>query len=437
MNSSDSSEKFREFIRNKTVLVADVSPRALDFISALLNSMGVDENHLVLAPDYGSAQTEIEKRKPEIVLCDYDLDKKCGLALIETQRKLVSSPGNSLFVLVTGNTSQLAVARAAEEDVDAYVLKPFTGGVLRDTILKAAHSKSDPNEYNQALDKGKNLLTDGKLDEAEKTFEHAKTLNNAPALACYYLGQVYFARKDLPKAQEKYLTGLKYNRIHHKCMMGLYEALMEQKLYADAYAVIKRVSHYFPAHVGRLTAMLKLTILTGNYDDVERCYQTFKSLDQKTDELVRYVCAALVVCGKYYLQKNFKSRSIDLFNRALKTSVGNTKILREIIVALLEFQLEKDAEEFIRAFPEKARQSVDYLALSYLIADKKSAASTIINRGQQLLSDGHHDPLIYQIMIRRTIETLEIDAAQSLIKSATQKWPHMKEKFEKLLTAKP
>ena len=186
---------------------------------------------------------------------------------------------DSLFVLVTGNTSQTAVARAAEEDVDAYIIKPFTAGVFRASLIRAAVLKTDPPEYLKIIERGKTQLQDGHLDDALKTFDHCKTLDSSPTLACFYAGQSHELKQAADTAKGNYLKGLEYNKIHYKCLVGLYENLMTRKLHVDAYSVIKKLSQYFPANPQRMTAVLRLAIVTSSYEDVERYYRIFTTID--------------------------------------------------------------------------------------------------------------------------------------------------------------
>lgn len=275
-------DQFKAFVRDKLILVADTSQWSLDYVSKLLHSMGVQYENLILVSDFGLAEKEIIKRKPHVIISDYDLNKKCGLDLIQIQNKYVEPTKINIFILVTGNTSQVTVARAAEEEVDAYILKPFSSSALRNTILHAAETKTEPGKYLRMIDEGKTHLTEGRVDQAIVTLEGAKALDRTPALACYYLGQAEMARKEFVKAETRYMEGLQVNKIHYKCMIGLYESLMEQKKYADAYTVVKRLSRYFPANPQRLTMVLKLAVLTQSYEDVERYYQLFTKLDQET-----------------------------------------------------------------------------------------------------------------------------------------------------------
>ena len=424
---------FEKYIADKKILIADVSASSRAGLAKTMINLGAKATLITLAQSYAEAEQEMARIKPHVVLCDYNLGPRCGLDLLQEQRKQNPDSKNSLFVLVTGNTSQSAVAQAAEEDIDMFILKPYTIEVLRNSIIRGAISKIYPSDYVKTIEEGKKLLFAGKADESMVIFERAMKLDPKPSLACFYHGQASLMKQALEPAQKKYSEGLEFNKIHYKCLVGLFELLMTKKLYNEAYDTVKRIARYFPANPQRLNTVLRLAIMTKNYEDIERYYQAFIAMDERNEDLVRYVCAALVVCGKFYLQKNLASRALELFQKAGTTASGRVNILREIIMALLSFDLAKEAPEFLRRFPPDAQSGPDFLALEYAVLDKSAPAGVVIERGRQLVAKGVHDSLIYKVLIRRSRETGFQDSAESLTHDALAKWPDQKDEILKAL----
>jgi len=429
---------FRAYVKDRRIVIADASSVSRANLAQTLVNLGAKSANLALSSSYADAEAEIARTKPQIVVCDYDLGNQRGLDLLQRQRTCNEGSKDTLFVLVTGNSSQTAVARAAEEDVDTYILKPFTAAVLRASLIRAALAKSIPNEYARTIDEGKKLLAANQFDDALKAFERAISLDQAPALACFYFGQTQLMKQATEVAEDSYNKGLTYNRIHYKCMVGLFDLFMSQKRHIDAYETVKRISQYFPANPARLNSVLKLAIMTQSYDDVEKYYQMFTKLDERNDEIIKHVCAALVVCGKYYLQKNFKSRAIELFNKAAVTAGGRVKILQEIIFALVEHKLGKDAQVFIQRFPPETHETSTYLALELLIADQLvENVGVVLQKARALVSQGIHDPIISEILIRRSVEAGFQDTAENEARAAAQRYPDQKNFFERLPRSKP
>ncbi len=428
-------EILRKWLPDRQIVIADLSSVSRTYVARMLIQLGANVANVLTTPNFDEAERAIEERKAHIVICDYKLGNKCGLDLIQRQKKADPKSKERIFILLTGDSSQTAVARAAEEDCDSYILKPFTSDVLRLAIMKAILMKVSPPAYWKKIESGREAIAQGNLDEAERIFRDAVKDDPRPATALSYLGHIDTLRKSFGDAEGKFQRGLYFNKIHYKCMVGLFDTMMEQKRHADAYGVVKRISQYFPANPQRLTQVLKLAIMTKSYDDVEAYYHAFKSIDERNDEMVRYVCAALVVCGKYYLQRGIKSRAVDLFQGAA-TSGGNTpRILREIIQTLHEFNLGKSASEFLKKFPPEHQSERDYLACALMVADTTLTAEAVIVQGRRLVTQGVEDPMVYKILIRRSAEEGLTRAAEDLAHHAIKKWPDEKEYFQKLAQA--
>jgi CheY-like chemotaxis protein len=431
------TDLFRKYIANQKVLIADTSAVTLASLSNTLVSLGANKNSVIATSNFNDAQHELTKNQPKIVICDYDLGNHCGLELVQKQRHQHPESKDTLFILVTGNTSQTAVARAAEEDVDTYILKPYTTNIIRDSIIKLALSKSNPSEYKKKIEEGKAQLNAGKADEALASFEEATKLDSAPSLAFFYLGQANLVKQALDVAEGNYGKGLSYNKIHYKCLVGLYEIYMAQKRYNEAYDVVKKLSQYFPANPARLTAVLKLAILTKNPDDIEKYYQVFTRIDDRNEEVIKHVCAALVVAGKYYLAKTFKSRAMELFNKAAATAAGRPRILSEMVKALIDAELPKEAREILKQFPPDSHASGLYQSLELWIAHQLNSMSSeaILDRGRSLIAKNLHDPLLYKLMIRLSIEAGLKPAAEQLAGDAAKHWPDQQQEFRRILDA--
>lgn len=429
------AQLFEKFITDKKILVADANGASRASIANILTQMGAKSPQVTLIDNFVDAEKAIETIQPNVLIADYDLKKYCGLDLLQKQRSCNPKSKESLFVLVTGNTSQGAVARAAEEDVDTFVIKPFTSGVFKASIAKAALLKFDPPEYVKVIERGKLELANGQIDEAYKTFEYAKTLDRAPALSCYYLGQIEDIKKSADTAQKNYATGLQHNKIHYKCLVGLYENLMSRKLHKEAYEVIKKISQYFPANPQRLTAVLRLAVVTQSYEDVERYYRVFSNLEERNEEMIKYVCASLVVCGKHYLNQGHGIRAHELFQKAANTASGRTRILREIISALIEVGNAKQADEFLKRFPASTHATPDYQAMHLLVMEHTSPRGLVLEKGREMLEKDIHDPVIYRILIKLSAEAGNPAAADSFLQAGLKKFPDSKAMLEKVLPA--
>jgi CheY-like chemotaxis protein len=429
MAVSKESELFQKFIATRKILIADESSSARSGVFAIFSKLGVKPFQISLASSLPDAEAEIIKSKPDIVIAEFNFGKHCGLDLLQRQRANNPDVKKSIFLLLTSNSSQSAVARAAEEDCDAFILKPFTPEVFRNTLIRAALLKANPPEYFTCIEAGKAKIALKDFEGAEVEFKKAEKMDPQPALACYYLGQLKLLKKIMDGAQDFYEQGLGYNKIHYKCLVGLYELLMEMKMYKEAYDVVKKVSQYFPANPKRLAEVLRLAIINQSYDDVEKYYSIFCNIDERNDMLVNYICAALVVCGKYYIRSGNRARALELFQKTVATGAGRTKFLREIIQTLVESKLATEADQILKRYPPELQKDSEYLLLNFQVQNLTLAPQLVLSRGRELMAQGIESERFYEIMLERSLEVKNERMMETVLAGCVKKYPIIHAKF--------
>jgi len=386
---------------------------------------------MALVGSIQEAREELKKTKPKIILADFMIGKESSLDLIQLQRKLHEQEKikDSIFVLVTSNASQSAVAQAAEEDVDTFIIKPFSLNTMKDALEAAVKIKLQPSLYLRLIDEGKELLFKGDYPAAIEKFKAAMDQHQTPTLACFYYGQAEYMLKALDAAESKYLNGLSFNKIHYKCLVGLFDLMYQEKRYSDAYDVMKRLAQYFPANPKRLGTVLRLSVLTNNFQDVDFYYKIFVEMDERSEELIRHMVSALAVTGRYYLRQKIYPRAIEVFENAAISSAGRGMYLLYIIEALAEYSLLKEAEPFVSRLQKVAPGSSEVSAAKFLTLDPEMNAKDVVNKGRSILKDGVENPRVYEKLIIFSIRAGYRDAALELANIARKKWPERTKYF--------
>lgn len=421
---------FRSYIRTKRILIADENATARTNIARCLIELGAIHNNIDICSTANQAIEELKRHKHPVIVCEYDLGNRCGLDLLLAQKELIQDTKDSLFVLVTANTSQSAVAQAAEEDVDTYIIKPFSSLSLRQRLLVAASEKLFPTEYMQRIMEGKEALFEGKLQEALECFEEALELDESPTLAYFYIGQTNVLIEHMRQAESSYKQGLSLNRIHYKCLVGLFELLMKQEQYQEAYDIVQRIANYFPANPKRLGTVLRLAILTKNYTDIERYYQTFVNLDQRNSELIRYICAGLIICGKFYLQQKQHSRAVELFRKASVSSGREPKLMKEVIASLFCYQQYDQAVNFMREFPPESKDSEEYKVVEFINSSEIRRNPQVIEMGKTLLKElSKPDVTICKIILLKMIEMSNMAQAEEFLNKTIKDHPELEKEL--------
>ena len=217
-------ELFRKYIAQKRVLIVDRSSVSRVRLSHELVELGADLTRIALAETYDAAIAEMKRLKPAIVLTEYHLGNRLGIELLRE----VPRAADSLHVIVSGSSRQSIVAHAADEDVDALIIKPFSKGALAAALVNSAMKFLAPSAYIEMISSGRERLAADQLDEAINRFGKAVTLDTKPSLACAYLGQALVRYGSLVEARQAFERGLSHDPIHLKCLTGLYELLVTQ-----------------------------------------------------------------------------------------------------------------------------------------------------------------------------------------------------------------
>lgn len=131
-----------------TILIVEDDIEMLDNLSEMINFYGFE----VIKSSRGKEAVDLaNNKKPDLMLCDMNLKDMSGLEVYKSIQK------NSLtskipFILITGETDQMAKKIAIEVGVDDFILKPFDEDVLIATIKnKISKSKNTQSRINNII----------------------------------------------------------------------------------------------------------------------------------------------------------------------------------------------------------------------------------------------------------------------------------------------
>jgi tetratricopeptide (TPR) repeat protein len=251
------------------------------------------------------------------------------------------------------------------------------------------------------IEDAKKRLFAGKVTEAEAILNEAKKLHQKPALALFYLGQAQYMKEALEEAKGAYSMGLSFNNIHYKCLIGLYEMLLGQNKYVEAYQVVKKIAKFFPANPDRLAQIVRLAVQTANYDDMQMYYEIFTSLDERTETMVNYIGAGLFISGKHKLMNKKFDEAVRLFDNIAVSCSEFSKFTRAMIAVLCEYGQVGSAEKYLSRFPPGYDEHEDFLVSEFLIMNRKGEqASAMAKFGLDIYNKNIRDIQVMRIMIK-------------------------------------
>jgi CheY-like chemotaxis protein len=421
---ADKKEKlFKEFLSVGDIMIVDKSSASRRRLTKTIVDLGAKRTQVHSVSHYQEAVDIIATKKPKLILSDYELNGGSGFDLFKEFHEKHPDDKKSVLILVTSNISQSAVAKAAEEDVDSFIIKPYTVQSLEKSLISTVIGKLHPSEYVQSIEKGKEALFAGNYEEALEIFESAKALNKKPSLAMFYHGQVQYMLKETQEAEGDYKKGLEINSIHFKCQVGLYDLFMKDEKYNEAYSVVKNIAKYFPANPERLKEVIRLAIVTKNYIDMDMYYDIFTQLDERTDDVINYICSGLYISGKYHILKGEKDKAREIFEKTGISCSGVAKFLTAMIKILVEHSVYDDAEKLVSRYSSEPEDNGAYMIGNYIAYSNSTQNTERISKGLELWNNGFKDPTAMKILIASLSEDGSDKKAQQYQEEAEHLWP--------------
>ena len=234
----------------KRVLIIDDHPGMRSSMRAILSAFGVV--FVEMASTANEAIRRLQAKPFDIIVCDYFLgDGSDGQQLLEQLRRNNLITLSSIFVMVTAERMYEKVVSAVELAPDDYLIKPFSGEVLRSRLERVMAKKS-------AFTGIYNLIENGKLAEATQLCQELTKHNSKYTIDILrLLGELYVTQSKFDEAQDIYqqvinLRAVPWARMglatmfHYKHRHGEAEALLEEVIdeapeYMAAYDLLSKV----------------------------------------------------------------------------------------------------------------------------------------------------------------------------------------------------
>lgn len=417
---------------NLSALVVDQSASYTHGIATSLKALGCTDDNIFITKKYTDARDIITTKKPDILITEYSIDGRQGLELVTL---LNAQSANKISVIVTHNNSGSSIAEAAEELVDDYIVKPFQGSQISDRLKAIISRKINPTDYIKNIRAGKQMLMEGRFEEAEKQFHSAMTLDKKPTLAHYYLGYSKFVQTDYKPAVDEFMKGLDLQPLHFKCLTGNFDAFFEQKNYLHAYSMVPAILDNYPIGPKRLGNLFIAAVFSGHLEDVAKYYGLFLSLDHVTPELRRVFSAALLAAGRFYIIREELDKATDSFEMGIQVLGPDVDYIDKAVRALLNTS-DKGSQfalRLLQRFPKAKIGEKSHSVLVFLTAAKTVSRSQAIDLGRKLVVNKYADADCYLAFLKLLVEDKRFTLAEDVVEKAVREYPALRKKFYDIL----
>ncbi len=430
--SQEKDTDVAKFLNSQGALVVEPSSAFFSVIQACLVGFGMDSKKIIMANTYKDAVVLLKEQKPRILITEYLVGKNFGLSLIDMHDEMYDS-FSRIGIVVTKESSDNAVAEAAEEQLDAFIVKPFSGADFQKRFIEVVKRKMYPSEYLNKIRDGKEKLKTKLYDQAIQFFTEAKNLSPAPTLAHYYLGECYLQTNELTKARVEFADGRKHNSLHYKCLMGEFDCLMHEKNYKAAYGLVELIRKHYPVTSARLGKFFIAAVYTENFNDMAAYYEMYVNLDFRPQELVSLVALALLTAGRFYLRSKDSDNAVKNFELAANVTGRNVETLEKVIDEWLKVQDINMAERFFKMIRGDDVGSTKYIQLNFKIGVNLISADAALEMGRKIIVEGKSTPEMTKKVVKMALDAGKVTLAESLIIKGSQAHPEIRKELYDLL----
>ncbi len=323
-----------------------------------------------------------EKVSIDFIISDYNMPYVSGtelLNLVRAEKKMRDIP----FLMITADANMDIVAEAAEQDVDAYMTKPFVTATLEQKIMELLDQINNPSPFMQHLlnsrtkeekndldgaiaeakeasklnprssrpyrELGRLLVKKGQLKKALLCFEKATDLNRLDVSSYHALGQLYYKKGQMAKALENFSRAMDISPRHSDRALNFAKILLKKNQLAEAEKVLKLVLKTKANDVDFKEDIAESCAEYGLYDLAVRSFREVLRADPERMYLNKKIGLTHFQIGEYNDATKMLEKAVDKFPEDLEVLLALAKSYWEMKVPM---RADKWASKVVRIDPK-------------------------------------------------------------------------------------
>ena len=215
-------------------------------------------------------------RKFQLVILDWNMPRVHGIEVLKFIKK---NPiyMDTAVLMVTAENWAVEIMEAAEDHVDAYVIKPFVAKTLEKKIKSIMDKVYNPPEKEKLLRDAEKLFYEEEYGDSKAKLEELLKLDSESARAYRYMGKISMINNDASSAEEHFRKAIKCNKDYTKAYKDLADVLVKTDRSAEAIKILEQAAEVNPRNYPRLLMIGKLYIDRGKYSDLLTLYNKANS----------------------------------------------------------------------------------------------------------------------------------------------------------------
>jgi tetratricopeptide (TPR) repeat protein len=423
---------FKGFIADGNCLIVDPSAAFCSNMSSSLVAFGLSPSQVKTAKNFESAKKLTKELKPRLLVTEFQVGESFGLSLVEDQEKMYDE-NSRISVIASSNNSNSVVAEAAEEQIDIFILKPFSMDTFQKKVASTIEKKMMPSPYTVKIRESRELILKQQYAEAWSLLDAAMKLNPKPTMAHCLKAEALIQQKKLAEAVLEFKAGRQYQPLHYKCLVGEFETQIDLKKYKEAYELIDVIRKNYPVTPARLNKMIMSAVYSFKFDDLFDFYEIYKSFDQRDPGLAKIMATALLTAGKFAVKDGDLGKAMKFFETGLFAAAKNLDYVEKIINELLKGKGHHEAQLILtRVNPEDITLPA-FRLISFRVDEFVLTDNQVIESGKKLINDGMATAEVYRTVVRLLAKQKRNNNAEAVISQAISQFPDLRKELYAML----
>tara|TARA_Y100000590_G_scaffold348813_1_gene400033 strand:- start:2511 stop:3773 length:1263 start_codon:yes stop_codon:yes gene_type:complete len=376
----------------------------------------------------------IHEKTPEIIISEYEFKDGTGIDLLPHHIQNNKNSLKRIFILTTRVNIPLVGCLAAENEVDAFVPKPFTAESMQNELMYLIEDKSKMNEYKKLVASARESIVLGDFETAHSLLDQSLDVTHEGLEAHYLKGVAYKKQGDPLSAEKSFKAALDFNHYHYRTMVALFDIYFENEKFNDCSELRKRMEKIYPLSPPRVKELSFLALRDKNYELLSHYFEFYEQWSGKTKDAGKALGNGLLEYGKLLMKQKKFREGVSKFRQAEVASEADPMIVTQILSTMVSYGLKDEvkgmssrvSQSILESFEVKKSESIDFFI--------RGEYGHSLKLGLSLLKDGHKDPLLFQLVIMGSLSLNRRETViEDLIEQATQAYPDLKKDFSSLI----
>lgn len=315
----------------------------------------------------------------DFVISDWNMPKMNGTELLNMMRaskKLRDIP----FLMITAEANQSIVAEAAEQDVDAYLTKPFVTATLEQKIKELLDYVTHPSKLTLLLRKSAAWREKGQINKAIECARMAAELHKRSSRPFRELGRLYLKQNEIALAIKCFEKAISLNRLDVPSYHYLGQITLREGETEKAITYFTKALGLSPRHADRAFKVATLLMSKNKKEEASKIIKVMLKNNADNVDLHEDVADSCCQYGMHDLAAKYYQRVLtecperDYLRKKLGNALLRSGDIKNSIDVL---------EQTIQKYPEDLDALLD-LAQAYLDAKMRMRADKWASRAARL-----------------------------------------------------